>query len=48
MPEFGFGLDIGAFSTKFACIKRVKKEIQLIDLVLQNGTEPATIKGEID
>lgn len=48
MPEFGFGLDIGAFSTKLACIKRVKKEIQLVDLVLQNGTEPTAIKGEID
>lgn len=48
MPEFGFGLDIGAFNIKIACIKRVKKEIQLVDLILQKGTEPTLIKGEID
>jgi len=48
MPEFGFGLDVGAANIKLACIKRVKKELQLVDLVLQKGIEPAPIKGEIE
>lgn len=48
MPEFGFGLDIGSSNIKLACIKRVKKEIQLVDLVLQNKIEPTAIKGEIE
>jgi len=48
MPEFGFGLDIGAYSIKFACLKRVKKEVQLVDLALEKGTEPANIKSDID
>jgi len=48
MPDFGFGLDIGASSIKLACIKRVKKEMQLIDLIFQKEINPAAIKGEID
>lgn len=48
MPEFGFGLDVGSSSIKLACIKRVKKDLQLVDLVMQSGAEPTAIKGEID
>ena len=48
MPEYGFGLDIGAYSTKFACLKKVKKETQLVGFAIQRGSEPTSIKNDID
>lgn len=48
MPDYGLGLDIGTFNTKIACIKRVKKEISLVDLVLIKGSDPGEVKKEID
>lgn len=48
MPDFGFGLDIGAYSIKFVCLKKAKKDIQVVDFALQRGAEAVNIKGDID
>jgi len=47
MPDYGLGLDIGTFNTKIVCIKKVKKETSLVDLVLLKGSDPGEIKNEI-